>query len=134
MKRIVGIMTAVMLTACVGNSVFVPDSVADADSSQVSRVEPLSWWVGMKAPLQLLVQGEGVSGYNVAIEGGNGIKVNKIHKADSPNYLSTSARMPHLVHIISYSARTGSLRSSIRMRLQPVNPARYRGRVILLRT
>ena len=87
MKRIVGIMTAVMLTACAGNAAFVTDSVADADSSQVSRVEPLSWWVGMKAPLQLLVQGEGVSGYNVAIEGGNGVKVNKIHKADSPNYL-----------------------------------------------
>lgn len=80
-------MTAVMLTACVGNSVFVPDSVADADMEQVSRVEPLSWWVGMKAPLQLLVQGKGISEYNVAIEGGNGVKVNKIHKADSPNYL-----------------------------------------------
>ena len=80
-------MTAVMLTSCVGNSVFVPDSVADADMEQVSRVEPLSWWVGMKAPLQLLVQGEGISEYNVAIEGGNGVKVNKIHKADSPNYL-----------------------------------------------
>ncbi len=87
MKRTIGIMTAVMLTACVGNSVFVPDSVADADVEQVSRVEPLSWWVGMKAPLQLLVQGEGVSEYDVAIEGGNGVKVNKIHKADSPNYL-----------------------------------------------
>ena len=80
-------MTAVMLTSCVGNSVFVHDSVADADMEQVSRVEPLSWWVGMKAPLQLLVQGEGVSEYDVAIEGGNGVKVNKIHKADSPNYL-----------------------------------------------
>lgn len=87
MKRIFGIMTAVMLTACVGNSVFVPDSVADADVEQVSRVEPLSWWVGMKAPLQLLVQGEGISEFDVAIEGGNGVKVNKIHKADSPNYL-----------------------------------------------
>lgn len=87
MKRTIGIMTAVMLTACVGNSVFVPDSVADADVEQVSRVEPLSWWVGMKAPLQLLIQGEGISEYDVAIEGGNGVKVNKIHKADSPNYL-----------------------------------------------
>lgn len=87
MKRTIGIMTAVMLTACVGNSVFVPDSVADADVEQVSRVEPLSWWVGMKAPLQLLVQGEGISEFDVAIEGGNGVKVNKIYKADSPNYL-----------------------------------------------
>ena len=87
MKRVFGIMTAVMLTACAGNTAFVPDSVSDADLTQVSRVEPLSWWVGMKTPLQLLVQGDGISGYNVTIEGGKGVKVNAIQKADSPNYL-----------------------------------------------
>lgn len=32
MKRIFGIMTAVMLTACAGNAAFVTDSVLDADS------------------------------------------------------------------------------------------------------
>ena len=87
MKRVFEIMTAVMLTACAGNTAFVPDSVSDADLTQVSRVEPLSWWVGMKTPLQLLVQGDGISGYNVTIEGGKGVKVNAIQKADSPNYL-----------------------------------------------
>ena len=109
MKRIVGIMTAVMLTACAGNSAFVTDSVADADSSQVSRVEPLSWWVGMRAPLQLLVQGEGVSGYNVAIEGGNGVKVNKIHKADSPNYLFIDVNI--LKDASSISCSSNAIRS-----------------------
>lgn len=64
---------------------FDPASVADADG-QISRVEPLSWWVGMKTPLQLLVQGEAISEYEVAIEG-DGVRLTGVHKADSPNYL-----------------------------------------------
>ncbi len=54
---------------------------------EVTRVEPLSWWTGMNTPLQLLVQGEGISAFDVRIEGGAGVKVKKVHKADSPNYL-----------------------------------------------
>ena len=80
-------MTAVMLGSCNSNAVFVPESVADADLTQIRRVEPLSWWVGMNTPLQLLVQGEGISEYDVVFEGGNGVKVSGVHKADSPNYL-----------------------------------------------
>ena len=53
----------------------------------VERVEPLSWWTGMKMPLQLMVQGENISAYDVAIEGGKGVEVEKVSKADSPNYL-----------------------------------------------
>ena len=66
---------------------FAPESVADADHQQVTRVEPLSWWTGMKTDLQLLIQGEGISGYDVAVKGGKGVSVKGIHKADSPNYL-----------------------------------------------
>lgn len=88
MKKIFGIiMTAVMLGSCNSNSVFVPEEVTDADLTQIRRVEPLSWWVGMNTPLQLLVQGEGISEYDVVFEGGNGVKVSGVHKADSPNYL-----------------------------------------------
>ena len=65
----------------------VPEEVTDADLTQIRRVEPLSWWVGMNTPLQLLVQGEGISEYDVVFEGGNGVKVSGVHKADSPNYL-----------------------------------------------
>ena len=74
------------LAACSGPA-FDPASVADATSEQVSRVEPLSWWVGLKTDLQLLVQGEGISEYDVTIEGGRGVSVEKINKAESPNYL-----------------------------------------------
>ena len=41
----------------------------------------------MNTPLQLLVQGEGIAEYDVVFEGGNGVKVSGVHKADSPNYL-----------------------------------------------
>lgn len=66
----------------------------------ISRVEPLSWWVGMKTPLQLLVNGKDIALCDVRIEpdsalqsgplcpdGGCGVKVTAVHRADSPNYL-----------------------------------------------
>ncbi len=59
----------------------------------VERVEPLSWWIGMKMPLQLMVQGENISAYDVAIEGGKGVEVEKVSKADSPNYLFVDVKI-----------------------------------------
>lgn len=53
----------------------------------ISRIEPPCWWVGMENELQIMVYGEGISEYTVAIEGGRGVKVSKVHKAESPNYL-----------------------------------------------
>ena len=40
----------------------------------------------MKTDLQLMVHGEGISGWDVSIEG-SGLKVTKGQKAESPNYL-----------------------------------------------
>ncbi len=70
------------------------------ESAYISRVEPLSWWTGMKTPLQLLVNGKDIALCDVRIEpdsaqqsgplcpdGGCGVKVAAIHRADSPNYL-----------------------------------------------
>lgn len=73
------------LLSCAAAPQFDPTSVEDAEG-QVQRVEPLSWWVGMTTPLQLMVQGDQISECEVSIEGG-GVRVTKIHKADSPNYL-----------------------------------------------
>ena len=81
------------LAACSGKPAFDPATVADATAEQVTRVEPLSWWTGMKMPLQLLVQGENISDYDVAIEGGTGVSVEKINKADSPNYLFVDVKI-----------------------------------------
>lgn len=63
-----------------------PEKIQDA-GTRVGRVEPLSWWTGMKTPLQLMVCGDGISRYDVRIEGGKGVKVGTVHKADSPDYL-----------------------------------------------
>ncbi|MBR5274795.1 MAG: cyclomaltodextrinase N-terminal domain-containing protein, partial [Bacteroidales bacterium] len=93
MKRIIIAFTALALAACSGKPAFDPATVADATAEQVTRVEPLSWWTGMKMPLQLLVQGEGISGYDVTIEGGAGVSVEKINKADSPNYLFVDVKI-----------------------------------------
>ena len=79
-------MAALGAVACSGNATFDPQSVADADS-QITRVEPLSWWTGMKTPLQLLINGQNISQYNVSLEGENGVDITAVHKADSPNYL-----------------------------------------------
>ena len=75
------------LAACGSKGSFDPASVADATEQEVCRVEPLSWWTGMKTPLQLLIGGEEISRYTVRIEGGAGVSVKEVHRADSPNYL-----------------------------------------------
>ena len=79
-------LSAAALVSCGEQTAFDPDTVADA-GSRVERVEPLSWWTGMKTPLQLLVRGENISSCDVRMEGGKGISVSAVHKADSPNYL-----------------------------------------------
>ena len=86
MRKIASIAAVLLAAACSGPA-FDPSTVADATKQQVTRVEPLSWWVGMKTDLQLLVQGAGISDYDVTIEGGKGVEVEKINKAQSPNYL-----------------------------------------------
>ena len=92
MKKIIIALAAVALAACSGPA-FDPATVADATDEQVTRVEPLSWWTGMKMPLQLLVHGENVSEYDVAIEGGKGVSVVKVNKADSPNYVFVDVKI-----------------------------------------
>lgn len=73
------VIVSVQLQAPWNWSITVPES-------RVSHVEPPSWWVGMKTPLQLMIHGDGIAGYDVRIEG-EGVGVKEIHKADSPDYL-----------------------------------------------
>ena len=59
-----------------------------ARGQKIERVEPLSWWVGMPMPLQLMVEGPGISGFDaVDVEGEGGVSVASVTKADSPNFL-----------------------------------------------
>ena len=79
-------MSALAFVACSQAPTFDPATIANADG-QIRRVEPLSWWVGMKTPLQLLIGGENISEYSLDIEGGKGVSIKAIHKADNPNYI-----------------------------------------------
>lgn len=85
MKRIFYLSVLSLAVAACGG--FSPQSVKDASALEVERVEPLSWWVGMKTPLQLLIKGERISEHEVRIEGGRGLRIKAVHKADSPDYL-----------------------------------------------
>ena len=85
-KSLVALLSALAFVACSQAPTFDPATIADADG-QIRRVEPLSWWVGMKTPLQLLIGGENISEYSLDIEGGKGVSLKAIHKADNPNYI-----------------------------------------------
>ena len=79
MRRVISIvmMLAVALSATAAKPIF-----------EIKHVEPLSWWVGMNTPLQIMVNGEGISDYDVTImPKDRGVVVTAVHKADSPNYL-----------------------------------------------
>ena len=73
MKRIAALLSGLLVAATLS-------------AGEVTRVEPLSWWTGMKTDLQLLVNGEGIGAYTVSVEG-KGLKIKDVHQADSPNYL-----------------------------------------------
>ena len=47
----------------------------------------------MKTPLQLMIHGQGISAYDVAVEGGKGVSVEAVHKAESPNYLFVDVKV-----------------------------------------
>ncbi|MBE6240972.1 MAG: alpha-amylase [Bacteroidales bacterium] len=90
MKKLISIITLTCLLSSIATAAekpFNPKKVKNATKEQVTRVEPLSWWVGMKTDLQLLIQGQNISAAEVSIEGGNGVSVAAVHKAESPNYL-----------------------------------------------
>jgi len=84
-KVMMATAVAAGLTGC--NTAFDPAKVPDATREEVTRVEPLSWWTGMKTPLQLMVQGTGIGGKEIRIEGGKGVVVKALHPAASPDYL-----------------------------------------------
>lgn len=46
-------ITAMSIVSC--NT--AADTVPEAAGDRIVRAEPLSWWVGMRTPLQLMVQG-----------------------------------------------------------------------------
>lgn len=79
MKRVLSILMFVAIAV---------SATAAKPKFDIKHVEPLSWWVGMNTPLQLMINGEGISAFDVTILPENqGVAVAEVHKADSPNYL-----------------------------------------------
>ena len=86
MKPYAFLAAALLVAACGQAGVVDPATVEDATPAEVSRVEPLCWWTGMKTDLQLMVQGPDIASYDLSISGA-GLKVKQVHAADSPNYV-----------------------------------------------
>ena len=108
MKRIAILGVALLAVAC--GRPFDPDSVPTAAPSEVTRVEPLSWWTGMKTDLQLLVQGKDIASFDVAIEG-KGLKIKKVHPADNPDFVFvdvdvTAAAQPGTAYLLFTKGET----------------------------
>ena len=79
MKRV---LTIIMLLAVAFNA------SAAKPKFDIKHIEPLSWWVGMNTPLQLMINGDGISAFDVTIlPEDSGVTVAKVHQTDSPNYL-----------------------------------------------
>ena len=72
----------------------------------VKHVEPLSWWVGMEMPLQLMVNGESISECDVEIlPAGAGVEVVAVHKAESPNYIFVDVAISNEAQAGDYTLR-----------------------------
>lgn len=62
-------------------------STAVAQLPELERVEPMSWWVGMKNPkLQLVVHGNKIAEKNVSINY-PGVRLLRVNKVENPNYV-----------------------------------------------
>lgn len=66
---------------------FLIQSLTAFSQEKSITIEPMNWWVGMKNPnLQLVIMGDNIKGGQIKTTR-LGLKVIKIHNADSPNYL-----------------------------------------------
>lgn len=101
MKKLLFTMFAMSLMACSAGQAPLAETIAD-HGGRIERVEPLSWWVGMNTPLQLMVYGEDIASYEVTLSGDKqGLKIEGTHQADSPNYLFIDLK-------VSPTAETGT--------------------------
>ncbi|WNH09417.1 glycoside hydrolase family 13 protein [Thalassobellus suaedae] len=68
-------------------SVNIPKTDSVIEQYDIDRLEPSQWWVGFKSKnLQLLVKHPRISEASPSINY-QGVSIQKVHKADSPNYL-----------------------------------------------
>lgn len=74
------IVTCILLTLLVTNAAW-------SDQASKLRVEPPNWWTGFKETgLQLMVHGENIARYDVALEH-EGVSIQRLVRVKSPNYV-----------------------------------------------
>ncbi|HMB99609.1 MAG TPA: glycoside hydrolase family 13 protein [Flavobacteriaceae bacterium] len=91
MKKIVLVLMSVsVLIACKQQEENADNDIVQevqVSNTYLTRVEPPNWWIGMKDnSLQLLVHEENIGNFSPEISY-SGVSIEKVHKADSPNYL-----------------------------------------------
>lgn len=60
----------------------------NANATDNYNVYPTHWWVGMKNPkLQLIIHSDNISGFNKATVNNPGVKVDRVSRGESKNYL-----------------------------------------------
>ena len=72
----------------------------------LEKIDPPFWWAGFKSDkLQLMLHGENISQLRPEIKD-SGIKIEKVHKVESPNYLVVDLKLlnnvPQLFEIEFY--------------------------------
>ena len=92
MKKIISLCVLGILifnTSCKKENDLATNKAASIiqERHDVERIEPTNWWVGFKnLELQLLVKHQNISKATPSISYA-GVSIEKVHKADSPNYL-----------------------------------------------
>lgn len=80
---------------------------AFSQNAQITRIDPMNWWVGMKNPkLQLLVYGNNISKSKVSLKPYAGVKLKKVQTTENPNYLFIDLE-------IAKNAKAGNLNFNI---------------------
>ncbi len=88
LKNLLLTIMTLTLISCGGTESGIAVENAEENNGRIDRVEPLSWWVGMTTPLQLMFHGENIAECEVSLATDTqGLTIGTIHKADSPNYL-----------------------------------------------
>lgn len=87
LKNIISVMSLFLLSSCAGDLSTVDiESIAE-NTTQVKRVEPLSWWTQMTTPLQLLIQGDNIAEWSVEVANSSAVKVEGVKAGDNPNFI-----------------------------------------------
>lgn len=91
-------------------------------AQEIERIEPSSWWIGMKNPkLQLLVHGKDISKYSPSLKY-KGVKLIKANKVENSNYLfldleiSKSAKPGDVVITFKNGANTATAKLALQSR------------------